>query len=694
VAVKIHPSVKPDTPLAKIPSHAKYRMAQHGADIVIGGDHPTLVLPEVRADKWGGTCWLTVRHADADQMHPQDRHTERLANGKVELDLPVSAKGRTHRIKQGSLKWDIEYASAESLPADGIERFSLESPAGLTWHHQSALTQAEIDAGLSRPENVINSYAAYWNQSNNQYGTGKFAHLYRPEMVDASGNRAWATQEIVGDELRVVLPLGWLETATYPVTLDPTFGFESVGASTRNALNNYLMGIGPFTPTASGTVTSISIYMTVATDGTSVTMGLYDDTAADPANRLGSSSGGSVPNAWGWREQSVSAEVTGGADYWVAQNHDTGYAYLKFDSVADFHGVYTSDTYSAGSLPDPFGAIGGSWSNTKHSAYATYAEGTSSFGFVDSGGFSFENDGGFDWGDTDGTLTSPAISAQPVVSSPTLLGVRVGIMTAPPVSARPAVSAVVATGVQNGELTAPQISAQPVVSPSTLTTTAAAVMTSPQVSVQPVVSSSVCTGTQNGAMTAPAVSAQPTVTASFLVGGAVGVMTSPQTTIQPSVVSSLLSAGSFGLMDPPAVTAQPAISVSTLFGVRNGSMSSPPVSVQPEIVATVAYGLRSGDMTSPAVTVQPVVLAASLAVGILDGAMASPAVSTRPKLAVSLLSGVRIGALASPALTVPLSVTASRLLVGSAEGNPREVIYFQGRIKSITLDGRVKNIQI
>lgn len=62
----------PDAALAKIPGKARYRMATAGAEVVIGGDHPTLVLPEARASKWGGECWLRVRHAAVKGLATSD----------------------------------------------------------------------------------------------------------------------------------------------------------------------------------------------------------------------------------------------------------------------------------------------------------------------------------------------------------------------------------------------------------------------------------------------------------------------------------------------------------------------------------------------------------------------------------------------------------------------------------------------
>lgn len=415
----------PDAALAKLSGVAQYRMATAGAEITIGGDHPILVKPDVRATKWGGECWLRVSHVDCGNMRPQDRHIESQENGKAVVDLPVSAKGRTHRIKEGSLKWEIIYDNAFALPADGIERFALEFTEGLTWHHQPELTAEEIAEGCIRPDNVVNSYAAYLGQD-------KFGHLYRAEMVDANGDRCWATQQIVDGEIQVTLPAEWLATADYPVTLDPTFGFNSQGASSDPIYNGYIHAFEVDAPASDGTVTQLSAYLSYfgSTVPDVATAGIYTDSsgpgsliANGTTNELSSTADESGTYQIQHFTFATPPSVTGSTSYILAMMADNGGAegtiacYIAYDAVAGYNRWYKSgQTYSGGSLPDPFPSTPSVTGSRKISTWATYTETSEQFTFNDDGGFSFQDDGGFIWGDTFDFIGDSAVTGSGAVA--------------------------------------------------------------------------------------------------------------------------------------------------------------------------------------------------------------------------------------------------------------------------------------
>ena len=368
----------PDQVLSRVPGKALYRMASAGAEIEIGGDHPTLVLPEVRSSKWGGECWLNVRHADAELMLSNDRDKVRTEEGKPVLELPVSAAKRRHEIREGSLKWDIVYEDASALPADGIERFQLEFPDGLTWHYQPALTPEDIAEGVERPDNVVGSYAGYFHKSGRfldpqgneiaNYETGKFAHIYRPEMVDAAGNRAWAVQELVGNELRVTLPAEWMATAVYPVTLDPTFGYTSIGGS--NSTNVDRIRGNPHAPPTSGEIQSITCAFANAEGGREAALGVYFD--ADKS-LLGQTSAQSfIGTGAHWQTFSLSLPVIQGVLYGLCcfVGPASGQPYMRFDSGAS--GAYFATSVGGYPIfPDPYP---GGTASVFYSIYATYEE--------------------------------------------------------------------------------------------------------------------------------------------------------------------------------------------------------------------------------------------------------------------------------------------------------------------------------
>lgn len=406
----------PDAALARIPGKAQYRVATQGAVVVVGGDHPTLVLPEAHASKWGGECWLRVRHADADEIDRADKAAKaqgkalktaekaslRSEKGKPVLDIPPPGKGRRHEIREGSLKWDVVYEDASALPADGIERFQLEFPAGLTWYYQPELTAEEITEGCERPENVVGSYAGYFDRSGRildkdgeeiaNYETGKFAHLYRPEMIDAAGNRCWAVQELVGSELRITLPAEWMATAVYPVRLDPTFGYDSNGGSSASlspgTLRANINGQAEF----NGSVSKITAWLTYfnlnanGVVGARATCGIYDVSGSVPTSLITNGATAetvSSVNIGGASAQfdfnfSASPSITADTDYALAihsvNTSGSVTGYIKYDTAGGSGLWSVAVTYTAGSLPSSFPSVSPSSSTSRYSIYATYEE--------------------------------------------------------------------------------------------------------------------------------------------------------------------------------------------------------------------------------------------------------------------------------------------------------------------------------
>ncbi|GAI88470.1 unnamed protein product, partial [marine sediment metagenome] len=167
---------------------------------------------------------------------------------RVELDTPA-AKLKAYPIGTrstgefyGDIKDDIQCE-------DGGLRFELilkKKPLinsftipikskNLRFSKQPFLTQEDIDAGASCPLNVEGSYAIYHaTKKNNQYMTGKAFHIYRPIAEDVLGNKAWCSLHIDGyldpKNLTITIPQQFLDEATYPVTIDPDFGYTTIGS--------------------------------------------------------------------------------------------------------------------------------------------------------------------------------------------------------------------------------------------------------------------------------------------------------------------------------------------------------------------------------------------------------------------------------------------------------------------------------
>lgn len=193
---------------------------------------PGQFMPQAKVQRWDNEVNLSVRrvkaakgaqvadvrgsHAvfedDDEEVHIYEK-PEIGEDGGLEIELHLKSKPITNRFD-----------------------FSIRTK-GLDFFYQPALTKEEIAEGASQPDNVVGSYAVYHKTGRNnrvggmEYKTGKFCHIYRPHVTDAAGNEVWGELEIdvENETLTVVVPPKFLATATYPVIVDPTFGYTSVG---------------------------------------------------------------------------------------------------------------------------------------------------------------------------------------------------------------------------------------------------------------------------------------------------------------------------------------------------------------------------------------------------------------------------------------------------------------------------------
>jgi len=219
-----------------------------------------------------------------------------------------------------------------------------------------------------RPENVVGSYAVYHAyKMNNEYKTGKAFHIYRPKLIDAEGKTAWAELSI--DEkngvLTITLPQDFLDKAVYPVTIDPTFGYETAGASFQDFRDRITGSV--FTCPEDGTADSISFYGGVS--GTFWKCAIYrhsDSSLIGATDRLGDA----MPV--GWHTNTFTDEPTlTNIDYVLVVWSGYGYgSHIYYDAGEANQGHYQSLTYNG--FPDPASF---SHEDRKYSIYCTYTAG-------------------------------------------------------------------------------------------------------------------------------------------------------------------------------------------------------------------------------------------------------------------------------------------------------------------------------
>lgn len=154
-------------------------------------------------------------------------------------------------------------------PATNKIEFTLNTK-GLDFFYQPELTQQEIDEGAFRPENVVGSYAVYASENKTnyvggkEYKVGKVGHIFRPKIIDSIGKGTWGILNIdkIAGILSIEIPQDFLDNAVYPIIIDPTFGYGTVGASMDNGPGDNYFGGSLFTsPADAQTANSITAYI-------------------------------------------------------------------------------------------------------------------------------------------------------------------------------------------------------------------------------------------------------------------------------------------------------------------------------------------------------------------------------------------------------------------------------------------------
>ena len=330
-------------------------------DVFIGEPADAVFHPLAKLNRWGDECFLKFVFDDSEV----DTKNVRVNDEKVEWDTPTFTF-RYYPTADG-LEFEVVL---KVKPLKNSFSFSIDSQ-NLKFFYQRPLTEefnpddcvelSEIYARLKnggefwRPERVVGSYAVcHDSKRDNQYQTGKAFHIYRPQVIDASGAKAWATLNI--DEqlgmMIVTLPEDFLDHATYPVVVDPTFGYTSIGASSAPASANTKTACR-FQLTENGILSKITCYNSAVSGSGNVKGVIYNDSSGAPNAKQGSDSAAvSISTTPAWRDWIVTPTLTAGY-YWLAQIIEAAVNF-SYDSGAANQTAQNADTYSDG-FSDPFG---------------------------------------------------------------------------------------------------------------------------------------------------------------------------------------------------------------------------------------------------------------------------------------------------------------------------------------------------
>ncbi len=328
-------------------------------------------------------AWLSLNHAES----VVSAETESFAAGRIDLTVGKV----THsfwKLNADDFEWEMGFSTQ---PASNVVNLQARHSTNITWNYQPALSSDEIADGASRPAHIEGSYAVYarerWRLRSStggeivNYKAGKVLHIHRPKVIDASSDAAWcelsyspSTSPGQGT-LSVTMPSTWLGGAKYPIRLDPSFGYTSVGGTVHTINADQASGFGRYTPASNGTVTHITVYASTDESGNDITCGLYKDNGGtvQGSTLLGDSAGteGGGSTAWSTHAMDAGIAVLSSTNYYLATNQSLNFSYA-YDASAGYERERDPVGYVAGSLLSTFGTVAGTNADREYSIYATY----------------------------------------------------------------------------------------------------------------------------------------------------------------------------------------------------------------------------------------------------------------------------------------------------------------------------------
>lgn len=361
--------------------------------------------PKITLSKWGGEVSMGVKYEGLQSAGDRpflSKNVTWTQDSKQSMEaVPLDA---TTTMEDGGMEINVVL---NSKPASNKFNFSIDGAENLDFFYQASLWQeaglkaptaacTDTQCGVSitgtstplvvRDENVVGSYSVYYKNHKNHiagktnYGTGKAFQIYRPKVTDNNGNSVWADLSYSSGILIVTVPQSFLNTAAYPVKIDPTFGYTTAGATQTNA-NTIIRGslFGIFTAVGGEVVTNIQAYERCnnSANGYAAETAIYSISAGLPATRVGTSHAMqniamAVQTLISVASTPTSDTLTGGTTYGVAFSQNGS---VSCNANAVLYSDTTSGTQS--STNSATGALPSSWSSAstnsvQYSVFATY----------------------------------------------------------------------------------------------------------------------------------------------------------------------------------------------------------------------------------------------------------------------------------------------------------------------------------
>ena len=337
------------------------------SDVVVLGnkDRPDRYEAHVEFGAFDGEIPLKIAYPDVfntDSSLISDKMT--IVSGAESVNL--------YKVGDDGLEFEIVLAS---IPTKNVWEFSLAGHDELRFHYQGTLEDEWYDYvryqpgfakdladyldKTSRPDYIVGSYAVYHKTKKDyivgrtDYGTGKLMHIHCPKAVDDLGREIKCSLNIAGNLMSVTVPRRWLDSAVYPVTIDPYFGYNTIGGTPHNWYGYNMYAYSMMDATVGASLTAIECYCYGDGDVDPLYAALYDSDGT-PDNRLQASPGSTnLPDGVAaWVSVAMADVITLSAStlYWLGMTAQDGSWTIYHDNTGEHAARYDQ---SAPWLPDP-----------------------------------------------------------------------------------------------------------------------------------------------------------------------------------------------------------------------------------------------------------------------------------------------------------------------------------------------------
>lgn len=384
-----------------------YRIRHLKVDAEIGDKEVAGFKPKLKLNRWDGECSLTVgfQECDEEEFELETDGLENITKIKwkvksddFELELEYEAldpreetlivNSTEHKFLQcdeGGLELRIILGNK---PLVNVIEFTFQTE-GLVFHYQPPLhpnhpTWADRSGNgepdCFRPENVVGSYAVYHATRTNmhrnsadaeKYKACKAFQIYYPYLIDADGWKVRAEDFVIANGvMRITLPQAFLDSAVYPVVVDPDWGNTGTGDSGLGPLPASMLHGTAFTSPAVAGMTGVSMSLYCHDVGDNIKMGIWVNANGGALIANGLTNPVAVPALLNWATANFIAapNIAASTIYLLSFIGQTGSVRWRFDTGAGASHTDWTNSYAA---PGNF-----DWDNTETELiciYVTYA---------------------------------------------------------------------------------------------------------------------------------------------------------------------------------------------------------------------------------------------------------------------------------------------------------------------------------